>query len=275
MKTAKQIITQFLQKGGIIARDNTATLAPTKPPNFYNPSTTPDVVKQRSDFKGNFLSNTIGKNLTEKNFRARGGPGVDFYANYYGLPTKSGKLQLSAHKPTNAKDQTANYYSLNDNSFRDDLISIYNSNPGKKHYDAYNETNITGQDTSQYSGRGKIMDKVGGSQTFLKRNGVKYDKTMNAHAASGLGRLTMTEGKDSTGNYLSYYDVFDEGSGSAKSPTEIVGATKPFEIYDRIYVDKDANGKLIRKPNQPKYVHPYKTHNEKAKANAFDFLRKK
>jgi hypothetical protein len=47
----------------------------------------------------------------------------------------------------------------------------------------------------------------------------------------------LGRGKDEKGDYVSYYDKFDQGTGSGLNPGEMLNLTKPFEIYDRIYID--------------------------------------
>jgi hypothetical protein len=60
--------------------------------------------------------------------------------------------------------------------------------------------------------------------------------------------MFLSKGKDNKGDYISYYYVFDVGTGNpVKELGEKLGLTKPFEIYDRIYIDSKTGKPITEK----------------------------
>ncbi len=47
--------------------------------------------------------------------------------------------------------------------------------------------------------------------------------------------MFISKGKDERGDYISYYDVFNKETGKVTKETGEGWATKPYELYDRIY----------------------------------------
>lgn len=239
----------YAQKGGLISRDNTRTnlnISKTSPA-----INTSDHIKERADFKGGMLSKFVyGQAGDDNSRRAKGhGDGYDFYRYYYGQPLATNKLRNSMYKPTKAKDPNAQYIAFNDENFQNDIVQLANDNPKGGPISGYN------------------IKRDGSMQ---QRKGVKAtngDGTKMATAS--LGGLIVTQGSDKQGDFVSYYDMFDEGTGSAQSYSEIGGIAKPYEVYDRIYVNKDASGKLSRK-EQP----AYKTHNTSLRENLMKMFKK-
>jgi hypothetical protein len=74
---------------------------------------------------------------------------------------------------------------------------------------------------------------------------LKSDRTTEfpttGYGPSGLANLTLDKGKDEKGEYISVYDVYDFDVPGQKA----VG--KPFEIFDRIYIDDKGNLKEPKK----------------------------
>lgn len=69
----------------------------------------------------------------------------------------------------------------------------------------------------------------------IGENKVTYtpDETMD----SALRQFTLGRGYDGRGDYVSYYDKWDIAPFSNHSGDQSLGIGKPFELYDRIYLD--------------------------------------
>ena len=73
----------------------------------------------------------------------------------------------------------------------------------------------------------------------IGKNRVVYPKDLGAFTElEGLGQFTVGRGYDKKGDYVSYYDSWDLGETN-KNPYRdaTFGIGKPFNVYDRIYLD--------------------------------------
>ena len=83
-----------------------------------------------------------------------------------------------------------------------------------------------------------------------KVTGYREVDNIDDYQLNAIGNYFTGFGEDENGTYISYYDKFDQAGGIGGSINfgEKLGLTKPFEIYDRIYVEKDKDsGKYIQK----------------------------
>lgn len=181
-------------------------------------------IKQRDDFEDNFITRmVVGNRPNRRDYGELG----DLYNYYSGQPLQHKALEISKNKPTNAKDINAEYISINNDNFKKQVVWNYNrvskygvrKNPKNNKFE---EESKTGKDTYNVSSYTDAFDER-----------VNEDKT--------LGHYTVSKGKDEKGDYISYYDRFDTTVGKGEAIHEKLGFGKPFEIYDRIYVDKYNN----------------------------------
>jgi hypothetical protein len=151
------------------------------------------------------------------------------WKKYLGLtdPKKDTVFTKSNYRPSDSKEKNAIYYSL-PKAFEKDLLEVYytNTNNGKNKLEstAFNEFEFP----SVFE-EGRTRARV-------------------------LGNFKIDEGEDDKGKYVSYYDKYDL---SPKLPllgdTSIDFLGKPFEIYNRIYLNnntgKKENGGWLSKYN--------------------------
>ena len=189
-----------------------------------------EIITKRKDFKPGLLSYIPGLsslasgNQPTYNRHEMYGPLGDLYRYYGGLPLKHDVLMDSQNKPGKAKDKNAKYISLNrDPEFVNEVLDNYKRVSSGK---LDKEESKLGDDNWQVSGYSS--NGVGAHRT---------NKQGSEHHSNAIGRYTLGKGKDEKGEYISYYDKFDQGTGSGINPGETLGLTKPFEIYDRIYLD--------------------------------------
>lgn len=72
----------------------------------------------------------------------------------------------------------------------------------------------------------------------LNTNRVVYPKDINAYTElEGLGQFTVGRSRDNKGEYVSYYDSWDLGDTNKPYKDMTLGIGKPFNVYDRIYLD--------------------------------------
>ena len=167
---------------------------------------------------------------------------ADLYRYYSGRPLEDNILQVSNTKPTKAKDPDAKYISLNKNQqLVQEVIDNYNRVSNGNFY-----TNETKPDL--------ILDVNDNEKQLDKNNykvtGYKEVNDIDDHQLNAIGNYFTGFGEDENGMYISYYDKFDQAGGLGGNINfgEKLGLTKPFEIYDRIYVEKDKDsGKYIQK----------------------------
>jgi hypothetical protein len=203
-------------------------------------------ITHRDDFKGNILSYT-----------ASGGQRADSYGNnaigdayryFGGLPLKSNELGISKYKPTKSKDPNARYVSINNEQFLKDIKTYaniaFNDQNRKDVNDKYlkqlqaTRPELANVDPNKLLLFKEVRDKHGNvipdTYTFPTGKTITGDK----NSSRGLGHMFISKGKDDKGDYISYYDTFNVDTGNpTKELGELLGATKPFEIYDRIYLD--------------------------------------
>ena len=208
-------------------------------------------ITTREDFEPGILSNIPGLtsiasgNQPGYNRQEQYGPLGDLYRYYGGQPLKYKVLVESQNKPSTSKDKNAKYISLNhDQEFVNEVLDNYKRvSSGKLDKGIESKLSDNSWSVSGYSSAGK--------------NAHKTKKQGSEHHSNAIGRYTLGKGKDEKGEYISYYDNFDQGTGTGINPGELLGLTKPFEIYDRIYLDpktgkpKMKNGGWLSKYNSP------------------------
>jgi hypothetical protein len=170
----------------------------------------------------------------------------DLYAYYAGQPLHYNALEYSEYKPTNAKNPNAKYISINDPKFKQEIFDKYNEVFIKKGTE--NQTFSTERERDRLKST-KINENTYAVSGYSPSNKEDYEEakrlgihpldiTGKKHVSNAIGRYFISKGKDDKGEYISYYDVFDEGSGpDGGGVGETLRLTKPFEIYDRIYLD--------------------------------------
>ena len=201
-------------------------------------------ITTREDFDPSVLSNIPGLtslasgNQPGYNREEQYGPLGDLYRYYGGQPLEHDVLVESQNKPSTSKDKNAKYISLNhDREFVNEVLDNYERvSSGKLDKGIESKLNDNSWSVSGYSSAGKDAHKT-------KKQG-------SEHHSNAIGRYTLGKGKDKKGEYISYYDKFDQGTGDSLNPGEALGLTKPFEIYDRIYL-KDVNRKYQMGGNLP------------------------
>jgi hypothetical protein len=172
----------------------------------------------------------------------------DLYAYYAGQPLKHNVLEHSQYKPTDAKNPKADYISINDSKFKQEVIDNYNR--------VFNEKKLLRDEkqlnNNTYAVSGYTRPRK--EQIKKSKSGELYYEKGKDHVSNAIGHYYLSKGKDEKGDYVSYYDVFDEGTGGSNGGGvgETLGLTKPFELYDRIYLDpktgkpKMQNGGVIK-----------------------------
>ena len=188
----------------------------------------------------------------------------DAFALYLGLPQKNKSFGISEYQPGDSKENKY-YYKPNylDENLKNRLVASYFSNveDGKNTYIANERGDAFPQKTDS-----------------LERAGVPFENPMYAEwmVDNALGDFKMSKGKDKKGHYISIYDEWDlnpfkQGEGSSSNPaaaalkvfakmkgvdvgdetemSNLFGAGKPFEIYDRIYYDPKTKKVIPQKRN--------------------------
>lgn len=176
-------------------------------------------IKQRDDFTGNEMSGPglwyakIEANLfLDDDLNTGENPYnelFDLYRYYFGQPLESNILSISTTKPENSKDPNARYISINDKAFINDVLKEYREL--------------------------KKPLEIGES---ARVSGYRDSKIPKNNTTSALGNFKIGRGVDDKGEYVSYYDVFDQRDDEAE---KFFGA-KRYEVYDRIYL-KDLDNK--------------------------------
>ena len=167
---------------------------------------------------------------------------ADLYRYYSGRPLEDDILEVSNTKPTKAKDTNVKYISLNKNQqLVQEVIDNYNRVSTGNFY-----TNETRPDLIMSADDNEIQLDTNN----YKVTGYREVDDINDYQLNAIGNYFTGFGEDENGTYISYYDKFDQagGLGGNINLGEKLGLTKPFEIYDRIYVEKDKDsGKYIQK----------------------------
>jgi len=203
---------------------------------YYQKGGKQNPITTREDFDPGILSNIPGLtsfasgNQPGYNRYEQYGPLGDLYRYYGGQPLEHGVLVESQNKPSTSKDKNAKYISLNhDREFVNEVLDNY-------------ERVLSGKLDKGESKLGNDSWQVNGYSSAGK-DAHKTIKQGSEHHSNAIGRYILGKGEDEKGEYISYYDKFDQGTGSGMNPGEALGLTKPFEIYDRIYL-KDVNRKF-------------------------------
>lgn len=163
-------------------------------------------IQQRDDFKGNFITKLVPRQW---------GRHGDLSRYYFGQPTQDNALVYSQFKPSKSNNSSAKYIAIALPKFKDYIVDAYFQHPeyfvDDKHYNG-----------NLYS-------------SFANKN-----PKLNNYDLNNLGTFTLGKGRDERGDYLSYYDIWDTDTSKQSNPDlqkEYLGAAKPFEVYDRIYLD--------------------------------------
>lgn len=216
------------QQGGVMQKDATKVVPQLMQPNNRNYPGTP--IKNRDDFDANWFGNQVvgdrvddGLHKTYPDQFQTYGRLTDLYRYFSGQPLQNNVLSISANKPTNAKDPDARYIAINDPEFRQQVVDNYSR-----------------------AASGNLVHSQRNRLNEFKIRDNTYDISAYSQPTGGtLGHYVVSKGKDNKGDYVSYYDKFDIAPGKSSSFEEDLGMVKPFEVYDRIYVDP--NGKILAK----------------------------
>ena len=203
-------------------------------------------ITQRDDFSGNIFTNIA----TDEGWRYNKGAIADLYRYYGGVPLKTNKLSISKYKPTNSKENIK-YISINDDELINEVLNQY-----KRIFIDNNLQKELKSGRYTYPGDIKINDYTyavngyrGSIDFATKYANANIDKKTeilkNKPITGGIGGYFVSHGKDDRGEYVSYWDKFDRDTGNQMKGFDL-GGTKPFEIYDRIYVKDYGDGQKKR-----------------------------
>jgi hypothetical protein len=164
---------------------------------------------------------------------------IDALNLYSGIPQKNNTFGISKYIPTDSKDKNKTYYNFNSRdkehleeklidkmSFTKDMSDLYlkpSIGTLKEDLKKLNSKRTIDVGKKEYD-----IDEVDGMAT--------------------MGRYKISTGKDKRGKYISYYDKWDLNPldlsiAGKELPTNF---GKPFEIYDRVYVNNYGNNGLKR-----------------------------
>ena len=199
-----------------------------------------DVVQKREDFTpiNNWLATeAAGGKRRQETYGNLG----DLYAYFAGQPLKSNALHYSSYKPTNAKNPNTQYIAIKDDKFIDEVLENYDRVFNRK--ELLKDEKEINPNTWAVSGYTRpTTNQLNKQKQFGKSGDLFYEKGKD-HVSNAIGRYFLSKGKDDRGDYISYYDIFDRGSGKADSKGLL---TAPYEIYDRIYLKDYGDGKQKR-----------------------------
>jgi hypothetical protein len=165
----------------------------------------------------------------------------DLYAYFAGQPLKSTTLHYSRYKPTNSKNPNAQYVAIKDDKFIDEVLENYDRVFNRK--ELLKDEKEIKPNTWAVSGYTRpTTEQLNKNKGTGKSGDLFYEKGKD-HVSNSIGRYFLSKGNDDRGNYISYYDIFDRGSGKSDSKGLL---TAPYEIYDRIYVKDYGDGKQKR-----------------------------
>ena len=125
----------------------------------------------------------------------------DAWRLYLGLPQQGHSFGVTKYKPTRSKEDIF-YYSINNPV--DHFVGVY-----------------------EYTSASEMIHSI----MFRM-----HDGRLPSVDNGPLGNFTWSSGSDEHGTYIAYYDRWDLGY-TTEGKNGLLG--KPFEIYDRIYYDKD------------------------------------
>ena len=160
----------------------------------------------------------------EKIFQGRPGVGKgrdDLFARYLELPQEHGTLVRSEYRPTQARDEDAEYSSLNPELAERLIRSTFAGSQNRFKRFPRNSYGAL-------EGLVREIREAGGNKVF------------NDWDTALLGDFTMSEGSDEKGPYVSYYDKWDLDHKMARGLASLTGIGKnPPEIYGRSYYDPE------------------------------------
>lgn len=145
-------------------------------------------------------------------------PDEEAFKQYLGLNKNPNFITKSEYKPTKALFPGNDYYSLGGNA----QASILNNY-------------LVNKDKYNFTDKHTVFQVKENDQMWTEEDPFNYGPT------SALGSYSLSKGKDSKGDYLSYYDKYDF--------PEVIQSKmggKPFEFYDRIYIPK-TKGEALNK----------------------------
>lgn len=207
-------------------------------PTPYFKTESGEPIKNRHDFEGNILNNAPA--ITRRiNYYPLG----DLYRYFSGKPLEENNLTFSKYKPSVSKDKDIDYISINNPEFKkrvlDTAKELFSGTYKQKQLPDNVKTSFAFQMDTSDEDRGKFY-KINDNTFSVSFYSDSHEReTPGPVPGDGLGRLFISKGKDEKGEYISYYDRFDVDSGklNKKHISEKLGAVKPFEIYDRIYLN--------------------------------------
>ena len=134
------------------------------------------------------------------------------------------KVLPGTYKPT--KGSNGKYYKLNlsENSKK----TIVDEAMGNNYEEGFD---ISPNPYNNHIGVKKIKKEP--ISVGQNRVATSYDRTLNL----ALRDFTIGRGRDNKGEYVSYYDLWDISPYRISNKDQSFGIGKPFEIYDRIYLD--------------------------------------
>lgn len=175
---------------------------------------------------------------------------------YLGLPQRFGTLKKSEYYPTQGKLNNGKYITyMRDPSFVESiLLPTYNDfKIGKKRP---NNKKYLGEVFSLPSYTSNVVDIT------PKGNAVVHIPFLN--------NATMSSGYDDRGEYMSIYDTWDYNTKVYANPGDDIGqhiSGKPFDIYDRYYLD-DVYG--VKTPTHATYLPEVEVVNNKAQGGSLN-----
>ena len=237
----------------------------------YHPITNPDGYRQQNvlskiqklakteDEDGNFITNFFSKVASDLSNKSVRNPvtgvthsresdygGVnDLYNKYFGQPLKTNTVQVSKYRPTKEKDKSSVYYSVDDDLFKKQIVDEA-LGMGLK----LGETKLARgyqQPSKEYKElleKRSFLDRlkepfyqfgVTPSENEIALNAAREKDRAKVSKSAAIGSHQVSRGSDERGEYISYYDKFDRTTGTGSSTA--YGTGRPFEIYDRIYLD--------------------------------------
>ena len=184
---------------------------------------------RRAKYKFDTLSDTAKHRLEMLQDKSEALPILqheDAKAVYLGLPQRTNTLRDAEYTPTQGKLNNGKYITyMREPTFVEDvLMPIYNDlKLGRKRIDG---KKVAGEVLSLP----KYVNSI--EEITPKGNAVVHIPFLN--------NATMSSGHDDRGEYLSIFDTWDYNTGVYANPGDNIGKYidgKPFDIYDRIYLD--------------------------------------
>ena len=171
-------------------------------------------IRERDDFQGTIFTKPEPVKDTSRH--------GDLFNYYKGQPLISNthNLQVSKFRPDDETDPNSKYISIQNDAFKDAIIYY-----GNNYYTETGKANRPSYTTPPSGG---------------------WD--INLRPFSDLGNFKLKKLKDDRGEYFQYYDIWDYGRNNNPNlnKPDNLGQTKPFEIYDRIYVKDYGDGQYER-----------------------------